>query len=98
MPYECFFKITSRLPEVEVFVVGSLNIAFSARQSLITVPMRKPSITIVSHGQCDIPSIDIVGPFLSDQKMEYIIMFVDCFSKYCIPFGTIERSHGSDGE
>ena len=45
MPYECFFKITSRLPEVEVFVVGSLNIAFSARQSLITVPMQKlPSL------------------------------------------------------
>ena len=38
----------------------------------------------MSTGPWDTLSIDIVGPFTADWRMEYNITFVDCFSKYTI--------------
>ena len=48
--------------------------------------MRKTAgtITIMSTGPSDTLSVDIVGPLLADRNMEYIITFVDCYTKYAI--------------
>ena len=46
--------------------------------------MRKTVGTIMSLGPWDNLSVDIVGPRPTDRGMEYIITFVDCYSKYAI--------------
>ena len=38
----------------------------------------------MSRGPWDILSVDLVGPLPTDRRMEYIITFVDCYSKYAI--------------
>ena len=40
--------------------------------------------TIQSQGPWDTLSIDIVGPLPTDRRKEFLIVFVDCFSKYTI--------------
>ena len=45
---------------------------------------QKTTGTIQSQGPWDTLSIDIVGPLPSDRRHEFLIVFVDCFSKYTI--------------
>ena len=45
---------------------------------------QKTTGTIQSHGPWDTLSIDIVGPLPPDHRHEFLIVFVDCFSKYTI--------------
>ena len=45
---------------------------------------RKTSGTIVSDRLWDTLFIDIVGTLPANRRMEYIITYVDCFSKYSI--------------
>ena len=40
--------------------------------------------TIQSQGPWDTLSVDIVGPLPSDHRQEFLIVFVDCYSKYTI--------------
>ena len=40
--------------------------------------------TIQSQGHWDTLSIDIVGPLPPDHRQEFLIVFVDCYSKYTI--------------
>ena len=40
--------------------------------------------TIQSKGPWDTLSVDIVGPLLADRRPEFVIVFVDCFSRYSI--------------
>ena len=40
--------------------------------------------TIQSRGPWDTLSLDIVGPLPADHRHEFIIMFVDCYSRYTI--------------
>ena len=39
---------------------------------------------IQSQGPWDTLSIDIVGPLLADHRQEFLIVFVDCYSRYTI--------------
>ena len=43
---------------------------------------QKTTGTIQSQGPWDTLSIDIVGPLPTDHRHEFLIVFVDCFSKY----------------
>ena len=45
---------------------------------------QKTTGTIQSRGPWDTLSIDIVGPLPPDRRHEFLIVFVDCFSKYTI--------------
>ena len=45
---------------------------------------QKTTSTIQSQGPWDTLSIDIVGPLPPDQRHEFLIVFVDCYSKYTI--------------
>ena len=45
---------------------------------------QKTTGTIQSQGPWDTLSIDIVGPLPPDHRHEFLIIFVDCFSKYTI--------------
>ena len=45
---------------------------------------QKTTGTIQSEGHWDTLSIDIVGPFPPDHRHEFLIVFVDCYSKYTI--------------
>ena len=45
---------------------------------------QKTTGTIQSQGPWDTLSIDIVGPLPPDRRHEFLIVFVDCFSKYTI--------------
>ena len=45
---------------------------------------QKTTGTIQSQGPWDMLSIDIVGPLPPDLRHEFLIVFVDCFSKYTI--------------
>ena len=45
---------------------------------------QKTDGTIMSVGQWDTLSVGIVGPLPTDRRMEYIITFVDCYSKNTI--------------
>ena len=45
---------------------------------------QKTTGTIQSQGPWDTLSIDIVGPLPSDHRQEFLIVFVDCYSKYTI--------------
>ena len=45
---------------------------------------QKTSGTIQSQGSWDILSIDIMGPLPSNRRHEFLIVFVDCFSKCTI--------------
>ena len=45
---------------------------------------QKTTGTIQSQGPWDTLSIDIVGPLLPDHRHEFLIIFVDCYSKYTI--------------
>ena len=40
--------------------------------------------TIQSKGPWDTLSVDIVGPLPADRRHEFVIVFVDCFSRYSI--------------
>ena len=40
--------------------------------------------TIQSKGPWDTLSVDIVGPLPADRRHEFLIVFVDCFSRYSI--------------
>ena len=40
--------------------------------------------SIQSKGPWDTLSVDIVGPLLADRRHEFLIVFVDCFSRYSI--------------
>ena len=44
----------------------------------------KTTGTIQSKGPWDTLSVDIVGPLPADRRHEFVIMFVDCFSRYSI--------------
>ena len=45
---------------------------------------QKTTGTIQSQGPWDTLSIDIVGPLPPDHRHEFLIVFVDCYSKYTI--------------
>ena len=45
---------------------------------------QKTTGTIQSQGPWDTLSIDIVGPLPPDHRQEFLIVFVDCYSKYTI--------------
>ena len=45
---------------------------------------QKMTGTISSQGPWDTLSIDIVGPLPADHRQEFLIVFVDCYSKYTI--------------
>ena len=45
---------------------------------------QKTTGIIQSQGPCDTLSIDIVRPLPSDHRQEFLIVFVDCYSKYTI--------------
>ena len=45
---------------------------------------QKTTGTIHSQGPWDTLSTDIVGPLPSDHRQEFLIVFVDCYSKYTI--------------
>ena len=45
---------------------------------------QKTTGTIQSQGPWDTLSIDIVGPLPSDHRQEFLVIFVDCYSKYTI--------------
>ena len=45
---------------------------------------KKMTGTISSSSLWDTLSVDIVGPLPLDKQMEYIIVFIDCFSKFSI--------------
>ena len=45
---------------------------------------QKTTGTIQSQGPSDTLSIDIVGPLPPDHRHEFLIVFVDCYSKYTI--------------
>ena len=45
---------------------------------------QKTTGTIQSQGPWDTLSINIVGPLPPDHRIEFLIVFVDCFSKYTI--------------
>ena len=45
---------------------------------------QKTTGAIQSQGPWDTLSIDIVGPLPPDHRHEFLIVFVDCFSKYTI--------------
>ena len=47
-------------------------------------PSPEDDRTIQSQGPWDTLSIDIVGPLPPDHRHEFLIVFVDCFSKYTI--------------
>ena len=40
--------------------------------------------TIESRGPWDTLSVDIVGPLPADRRHEFVIVFVDCFSRYTV--------------
>ena len=44
----------------------------------------KTTGTMQSKGPWDTLSVDIVGPLPADRRHEFVIMFVDCFSRYSI--------------
>ena len=44
----------------------------------------KTTGTIQSKGPWDMLSVDIVGPLPADRRHEFVIVFVDCFSRYSI--------------
>ena len=44
----------------------------------------KTTGTIQSKGPWDTLSVDIVGPLPADRRHEFVIVFVDCFSRYSI--------------
>ena len=45
---------------------------------------QKTTGTIQSKGPWDTLSVDIVGPLPADRRHEFIIVFVDCFSRYTV--------------
>ena len=45
---------------------------------------QKTTGTIESKGPWDTLSVDIVGPLPADHRHEFIIVFVDCFSRYTV--------------
>ena len=45
---------------------------------------QKTTGAIQSRGPWDTLSIDIVGPLPADHRQEFLIMFVDCYSRYTI--------------
>ena len=45
---------------------------------------QKTAGAIQSRGTWDTLSIDIVGPFPADHRQEFLIVFVDCYSRYTI--------------
>ena len=47
-------------------------------------PRQKTTGAIQSQGPWDTLSIDIVGPLPADHRQEFLIVFVDCYSRYTI--------------
>ena len=45
---------------------------------------QKTTGTIESRGPWDTLSVDIVGPLPADHRHEFVIVFVDCFSRYTV--------------
>ena len=45
---------------------------------------QKTTGTIQSKGPWDTLSVDIVGPLPADRRHEFVIVFVDCFSRYTV--------------
>ena len=45
---------------------------------------QKTTGTIESRGPWDTLSVDIVGPLPADRRHEFVIVFVDCFSRYTV--------------
>ena len=45
---------------------------------------QKTTGTIESKGPWDTLSVDIVGPLPADRRHEFVIVFVDCFSRYTV--------------
>ena len=45
---------------------------------------QKTTETIESKGPWDTLSVDIVGPVPADRRHEFVIVFVDCFSRYTV--------------
>ena len=45
---------------------------------------QKTTGTIESRGPWDTLSVDIVGPLPADRRHEFVIVFVDCFSRYAV--------------
>ena len=45
---------------------------------------QKTTGTIESNGLWDTLSVDIVGPLPADRRHEFVIVFVDCFSRYTV--------------
>ena len=45
---------------------------------------QKMTGAIQSRGPWDTLSVDIVGPLLADNRQEFLIVFVDCYSRYTI--------------
>ena len=45
---------------------------------------QKTTGTIQSKGRWDTLSVDIVGPLPADRRHEFVIVFVDCFSRYTV--------------
>ena len=56
----------------------------------------KTAGTIQSKGPWDTLSVDIVGPLPADRRHEFVIVFVDCFSRYSILVPA--SNHGKHGE
>ena len=57
---------------------------------------QKTTGTIESRGPWDTFSVDIVGPLPADRRHEFVIVFVDCFSRYTVlvPASNSYRRHG----
>ena len=47
-------------------------------------PKKAPLGTISSSGPWDTLSVDIVGPLPRDHQCEFLVVFVDCFSRYTV--------------
>ena len=60
------------------------RVAHSAREGVIMAIARKPRAPSSPKGPWDTLSVDIVGPLPADRRHEFIIVFVDCFSRYTV--------------
>ena len=58
----------------------------------------KTTGAIQSKGPWDTHSVDIVGPLPADHRHEFVIVFVDCFSRYTILVPTSNHTANTVGE
>ena len=76
--YRSSFTTVTITSPVAAYAWRSRKVVPSVRWRAIMATVRR------RRGPCDTLSVDIVGPLPADHRQKFLIVFVDCYSRYTI--------------